>query len=66
MSLPLDSPTDGDCCGETLRDEISKGPNLLFVVFSSNPGDSGKPWCGYCVKAEPDTDGVFKNGDARE
>ncbi|KAL1404866.1 hypothetical protein Q8F55_008477 [Vanrija albida] len=44
---------------ETLRADIAAGPSPLFVVFSSKPGADGKPWCGYCVKAEPDIERVF-------
>ncbi|WOO86275.1 uncharacterized protein LOC62_07G009757 [Vanrija pseudolonga] len=44
---------------ETLRADIAAGPSPLFVIFSSKPGDDGKPWCGFCVKAEPDIERIF-------
>lgn len=43
----------------TLRADIAAGPSPLFVIFSSKPGEDGKPWCGFCVKAEPGIEKVF-------
>jgi hypothetical protein len=51
----------------TLRADIAAGPHELFVVLTSATSEtSGKPWCPYCVLAEPAIQRVFGDGDKCE